>query len=302
MSARERAFRRTNVTAQCATYEDTGQDVAMECADIGRMKIGKFTAGRPCSVKHPLDLNASAPRHISITLQVKGISTLEQHGRAMQLLPGTWGACEAPKPCLSSHPAGAEQIFFLIPSDEIRLGFDLRFVIGRSFSGTSSMSALMWQTIGSLFDQVPVLDPRRAEDLAEVAARLFHLVIYKEMEQPRSLSAHEETRDRISAYVENRLRDPRLSLDLIAADMNCTKRYLHMMFAGQTHTLNEYIWARRLERCRADVVNPALKDLSITEIAMSWGFSNLSHFSRAFRERFGMTPRAARAGAGAAEG
>ena len=295
--ARGGAFRRTNVAAQCVSYDDKGPEVAMECADIGRMKIGKFTAAQPCSVRHPVDLHAAAPRYVSITLQVKGTSTLEQQGRAMQLVPGTWGVCDAPKPCISSHPAGAEQLFFLIPSEQVHLGFDSRFVFGRPFNGATSMSTLMWQTIGSLFDQVPEMNPRRAEELAEVAVRLFHLVVYKEMEQPRSLSVHEETRDRISAYVENRLRDPRLSLDMIAADMNCTKRYLHMIFAGQTHTLNEYIWVRRLERCKADVINPALNYLSITEIAMSWGFSNLSHFSRAFRERFGMTPRDARAGA-----
>ena len=300
MLARRTVFRRANVATLCATPDNLGMEVALEHADIGSMKIGKFTAGQKCSVRHPLALRASAPRYISITLQLKGVSVLEQHGRSMQLTPGSWGVCDAPKPCVSSHPAGAEQLFFLIPSDQVRLGFDMRFVTGRPFSGSGGVSALMWQTIGSLFDEVPMLDPRRAEDMADVVSRLFHLVIHKEMGQPRSLSVHEETRERICAYVENRLRDPRLSLDNIAADMNCTKRYLHMIFAGQTHTLNEYIWARRLERCKADLANPALKDLSITEIAMSWGFSNLSHFSRAFREQFGTTPRAARVSGSAA--
>jgi AraC family transcriptional regulator, positive regulator of tynA and feaB len=253
-------------------------------------------------VQHPLDPAVSTTRSVSITLQLKGVSTVEQYGRVMTLTPGTWGISDAPMPCVSSHPAGAEQMFFLVPSDQVRLGFDVRFIIGRVFSGSGSMSVLMWQTIASLFDEMPILDPRRAADLADVVARLFHLVMHKEMGQPRSLSVHEETRERICAYVENRLRDPRLTLDLMATDMNCTKRYLHMIFAGQPHTINEYIWARRLERCKVDFGNPALKGLSITEIAMSWGFSNLSHFSRAFRERFGITPRAARVGVAAPRG
>jgi AraC-like DNA-binding protein len=32
----------------------------------------------------------------------------------------------------------------------------------------------------------------------------------------------------------------------------------------------------------------------IGEIAFSWGFSDLSHFSRRFRDQFGMTPSEAR--------
>jgi AraC family transcriptional activator of tynA and feaB len=31
--------------------------------------------------------------------------------------------------------------------------------------------------------------------------------------------------------------------------------------------------------------------LNISEIAYAWGFNDLSHFNRAFRARFGMTPR-----------
>jgi AraC family transcriptional activator of tynA and feaB len=95
--------------------------------------------------------------------------------------------------------------------------------------------------------------------------------------------------------VENRLRDPRLSLDLIALELNCTKRYLHMVFATEDQTLNQYIWNRRLARCRRELEDPALKARSITQVAMSWGFSNLSHFSRAFREQFGLSPRESRA-------
>jgi AraC-like DNA-binding protein len=36
--------------------------------------------------------------------------------------------------------------------------------------------------------------------------------------------------------------------------------------------------------------------LSISELAFATGFSSASHFSRAFKEHFGLTPKSARAG------
>jgi len=44
-----------------------------------------------------------------------------------------------------------------------------------------------------------------------------------------------------------------------------------------------------------DLRIPALLGRSITEIAFSWDFSDLSHFNRAFRAKFGAGPTAFRA-------
>jgi AraC-like DNA-binding protein len=41
--------------------------------------------------------------------------------------------------------------------------------------------------------------------------------------------------------------------------------------------------------------DPRLADRKVSEIAMEAGFSDLSHFNRSFRRRFGETPSFARA-------
>jgi AraC-like DNA-binding protein len=291
-------FQRKLVRPDAATQDDAVAVGTLDYAHVGDMRVGRFAAARACTTRHPLSLSNSAADHIFVAVQLKGQSVMQQNGRSMQLMPGNWGLCDAPKPCLSSHLEGVEQFHFLIPRSEIRIAVDTRFVIGRSFGGSSRVSALMCQTICSLVEELPALDPRRAEELADVALRLFHLAINERIEQPSPLSVQEDMRERIGRHVESRLRDPRLSLDQIAAGLNCTKRYLHMVFESEQYTLNEYIWVRRLEHCKRDLANPALRGRSITDIAMCWGFSNLSHFSRTFRERFGKSPREARSGGG----
>ncbi len=95
---------------------------------------------------------------------------------------------------------------------------------------------------------------------------------------------------RILARVETGLDDPDLGPRSLAAEFGVTPRYLHMAFAATGRTLAAHIRTRRLERIRRDLDDPRLGHLSITEIALRWGFSDSAHASRAFSAAFGLPP------------
>ena len=101
-------------------------------------------------------------------------------------------------------------------------------------------------------------------------------------------------RHRIESYIRDQIRDPELSIDMIASALRCSKRYLHMAFAACDRSITDHIWTTRLDGCRSDLARRS--DLTISEIAFAWGFSSSAHFSRAFRKRFGVTPSAFRHG------
>jgi AraC-like DNA-binding protein len=84
------------------------------------------------------------------------------------------------------------------------------------------------------------------------------------------------------------LRDPDLSIDQISITLGCTKRYLHMLFSDRGMTVSDYIWRARLLNCRQELEKQGGK--TITDVAFSWGFSSSSHFSRVFRNYFGIAP------------
>jgi AraC-like DNA-binding protein len=56
---------------------------------------------------------------------------------------------------------------------------------------------------------------------------------------------------------------------------------------GLGTTLAAYIRNRRLARCYDELI---LGGAPVGLIASRWGFSSPAHFSRAFRERYGMAP------------
>jgi AraC-like DNA-binding protein len=96
---------------------------------------------------------------------------------------------------------------------------------------------------------------------------------------------------KVRLFIEQHLRDPALSPCLVAAGLKLSSRYLRMIFASSSETVSAYILRRRLEECARQMSDPQWRGHSISEIAFAWGFNSASHFTRSFRDRYGVAPR-----------
>jgi AraC-like DNA-binding protein/acetamidase/formamidase len=97
--------------------------------------------------------------------------------------------------------------------------------------------------------------------------------------------------NRIRRHMESRLSDPQLTPDAVATHVGVSIRSLQKLFESSADTFTHYLRRRRLARCRADLANPLMVHLSISNLCTRWGFSDAAHFSRAFREQYGLSPR-----------
>ena len=98
----------------------------------------------------------------------------------------------------------------------------------------------------------------------------------------------------LKSYIKSRLDDPDLSLEMIAKDNRISVRYLHYLFKGTGKSVSEWVREQRLERCHQKLTSNKFEGDSITDIAFSLGFNSSSHFTRLFKQKFGMPPRWAR--------
>ncbi len=96
---------------------------------------------------------------------------------------------------------------------------------------------------------------------------------------------------RVCQTIETLLPTPDLGLDQVAAADGVSPRALQKLFASAGYSFSSYLRTRRLERCRLDLSSPVCASLSISEICFRWGFNGSAHFSRAFKEQFGVSPR-----------
>ena len=109
-------------------------------------------------------------------------------------------------------------------------------------------------------------------------------------------SAH---RQRALQFIRARLAERDLTPQRVADACGIAVSYLHDVFRGSGRTVEETIFAERLEQAHAALVKPELAGLQIATIAYRHGFSDPAHFSRAFRRRFGVTPGDVRAASAA---
>jgi AraC-like DNA-binding protein len=93
---------------------------------------------------------------------------------------------------------------------------------------------------------------------------------------------------RVKAYVLAHLDDPELDLDAIATAQSIAPRTLNRLFAREGTTPIRWLWQQRLAGAYQALAERRFG--SVTDVALSFGFSDVSHFSRAFKAAFGRSP------------
>jgi len=103
------------------------------------------------------------------------------------------------------------------------------------------------------------------------------------------------------AFCRRQIHDAELSAQQAADHIGISVRTLHARFRQIGQTFGRWLLEQRLQRCSAALRDPQQRPQNISTIAYAWGFNDLSHFNRMFRQRFDMTPSEWREGKLAAE-
>jgi AraC family transcriptional regulator len=107
-------------------------------------------------------------------------------------------------------------------------------------------------------------------------------------------SEYQKRLNRVIDYIDTHLGEE-LDLEQIASVAAFSKYHFHRIFSSLTgEPLGSYIQRLRLERAASQIVSRP--DLSLTTIGLELQFSSSAVFSRAFKDRFGMSPSDWRAG------
>lgn len=96
------------------------------------------------------------------------------------------------------------------------------------------------------------------------------------------------------SFIDTHHGDPMLNTSMVAAAHHISTRYLQKLFADTGSTVAGWIKERRLERCRHDLEDRSLLRDSIGALGARHGYIDSAHFSRLFKERYGLSPRAFR--------
>jgi AraC-like DNA-binding protein len=107
----------------------------------------------------------------------------------------------------------------------------------------------------------------------------------------------EDQLKRIKTFIQQHLQDHTLGPVSVAAEFGISVRYVHSLFKDEPLTIGQYIRSLRARACRLELESETCAGASLTDVALKWGFYDLSHMSRCFREEFRTSPKEIRASA-----
>lgn len=97
---------------------------------------------------------------------------------------------------------------------------------------------------------------------------------------------------RAKQAIAHRLCDRVLSVSVIASELRVSPSSLTRAFSACGLSPMRYAWTLRLERAARILASLPTGAIQAQEVAYRCGFSSAAHFSRAFKDRYGMPPRA----------
>ncbi len=223
------------------------------------------------------------------TIRLEGRSLFTQDDQRQMVGPGT----------VLLHSASRAQSFqFIDATSSLHVSIPRRLLQGRLgdrdrtrvLSGDVPEVGLAVDFIRSLNARAGQLDESMMPRLASQVVDLVSLAVGGANGEVALSTARAHALRRVKSEIEKRLCNPNLTPALAAAAGRVSVRYANALLAEEGSSLERYIQQRRLEHCRRALEDPLQSHRMISEIAYAWGFSDHSHFTRRFRDAFGMTP------------
>ena len=89
--------------------------------------------------------------------------------------------------------------------------------------------------------------------------------------------------------------DPAFCARNVAEELSVSERYVRRLLQADGDRFSEARKRVRLDRAHALLTDASCASLSVTEVSLASGFTDVSYFNRSFRQRFRVTPTSLRA-------
>ncbi len=285
---RSRQWRAATLTEQVVFEDD--REASLRGGTFGPLRLCMVSMGRHRIIQSGAEHDMGLVAALKFIFQEEGSATIHQGGLANAIQAGQWCAVRRDLPFSIEAPEQSRHLAFTLPCALLpgpRRGVDW-WRQPRSF--LRGPAQILHATAGAMLMSGGTLPD---EDRAQLGRQIVGLteIVLRHDAPDAPPDVRERRRQAILAYIDRHLADPHLSVAGIASAFGLSSRTVHKLFEGEAMTVARAIWDRRLDRCRSDMADPCFAAHSITEIAHLWGFSDSQHFSRAFRQRYGLTPR-----------
>jgi AraC-like DNA-binding protein len=281
--------------------------LSISCADRASFRASIRSTNNLSGV-HAFDVRGSAhiarrtdqilqtddTRVYGVTLQVEGTSRISQDGSDAILGPGDFAIYDSTRPFEREFYSDYRALVLRFPQSMVSLpAHTLSQITAMRLSADEGLGRVVSPFLTGVVNNLGQINGWAGIRVAHIMVDLISSALAEK------LNLDEEVRGgrRTSAFLQlcenimDSLSDPQLSPYSIATANAISTRQLHKLFHAEKTTVSQWIRERRLEQCRRQLSDPNDNNLSVGEIAATWGIFDGAHFSRIFRNEFGMSPR-----------
>lgn len=278
------------IEAKNRKYQFSGTIVARA---LGTIQIGttsfntqNYTRTRKLIVQGGID-------HYVLQLITGGVLRGDFNGVDVVAKPGDIIIIDLAQTVESQASAGS-RITVIIPRNELERIVRRRNLHGLVLSANASLTRLLFDYLHSLQSLSSELGKAEAHSAHEAMLTLLGAGINGvDSREIESLPVNLPMRKSILAFIDDNLSNPLLGPNLIVENLRVSRSRLYRTFDtdGGIATI---IRERRLDRAYRILAGEHGRHVSFKAIAYRCGFRDGTQFSRAFKVRFGMSPKDAR--------
>ncbi|NVM91619.1 helix-turn-helix domain-containing protein [Variovorax sp. SG517] len=281
------------------SVRDSNPRMSLEACRLVGGGLAISFSSTPLAVRHDTALPCAAGAgDVLAMIAVEGEGAIEQGGRRMPFRKGdiTFRTTRLPSACTLTAPG--KLVVLRVPSERffgIYADLHERFVPSIA-QADSRLAEAARSHMGHVFPGAAHVAPALAYFSEQSFVALLAAAYCESLDE----SADQDTADgkrrerdrwqRLVAFIEAHLGDPELSVDAVSRELGISRRLTHRLFETHRTQYGAYLRMRRLERAKDELQNRRLDHLSVAQIAYRNGFGDASHFSRCFRDRFGVPP------------
>jgi AraC-like DNA-binding protein len=261
---------------------------------IGPMALTQVDSTAQRVFRTPSRIARASEDYVLLALGNNGVNGVFQDGREAIVSAGQFVLYDTTRPYELRFDDSFSQTIFQMPRKLLqqRVGsFD--GLTATTFAGDRPLERLTYDFARNVSRTIEQVDPAAASRLLDQTLDLLAMTLADRLHArlPDQSVHRSALLYRLKNHILTHLADPELSLPRAAAATGISPRYASDLMAAEQTSFRGYVQTQRLERCKRDLADAAYQARHIGEIAFAWGFNDLAHFSRIFKQRFGVSPR-----------
>ncbi len=264
--------------------------------ELGPLSIFRISAAPNTMVRTSQAIAACDPECLHISVVLRGQISAAQEGRTGVARVGDIISYETSHPVIFRADQPYESLVVRVPWDLLGVhAAQIKTLTALGIPGREGFPRAAVAFLRSLMDALEegTLGNDDAQNTVNCVLDLVRGVYSgptQNVLEPTRLRSRAEILLNVQSFIETNLGDPDLGPDEIARASFISTRYLHKLFETEGTSVCQWIRGARLERCRRDLLDPALHHQTILAIATRWGLPGPQHFSRLFRAAYECSP------------